>query len=135
MNGGGQVNNSAQTGGSRLSQSDSRQFTSEMQQRINEAQQLRDQLARQGTDVSELDRAMQEMRAAAAPENLKDEKSGAALRTQVIDGLKAYEFALRRGIDGKEGTQVLTGRTGDVPSEFKSYVEEYYRSIARPKPR
>jgi hypothetical protein len=75
------------------------------------------------------------MRAAANDQNLKDEKSGGELRAQVIDGLKAYEFALRRSLDAKENGQVLAGRSGDVPAAFRAYVEEYYRSIARSKPR
>jgi hypothetical protein len=106
-----------------------------MQQRLQDAKALRDDLAKQGADVSALDRAMEAMRAAANQENLADAKSGGELRTQVIDGLKAYEFALRRAIEGKDNGQVLSGRTGDVPVEFRAYVEEYYRSIARPKPR
>ena len=117
-----------------MSANETRQFTSEMQQRLNDATQLRADLARQGADVSALDRAIEAMRSAATPENLQDQKSGDALRTQVIDGLKAYEFALRRAVEGKDGGQVLSGRTGDVPSEFRAYVEEYYRSIAKPKP-
>ena len=103
-----------------------------MQQRVRDAEALRNELAKQGADVSALDRAMEAMRAAANPENLKDEKSGGELRTQVIDGLKAYEFALRRTIDGKDNAQVRSGNNGDVPAEFRAYVEEYYRSLARP---
>jgi hypothetical protein len=106
-----------------------------MQQRIRDAEAVRADLARQKADVSALDRAIDAMRAAADPEKLTDEKSGAALRGQVIDGLKAYEFALRRSLEGKENGQVLAGRNGDVPAEFRAYVEEYYRSIARSKPR
>ena len=41
----------------------------------------------------------------------------------------------RRALEGKENGQVLSGRNGDVPAEFRAYVEEYYRSISRPKPR
>ena len=106
-----------------------------MQQRLRDAEALRTDLAKQGADVSALDRAMEAMRAAANQDKLQDEKAGGELRTQVIDGLKAYEFALRRSVDGKDNTQVLSGRNGDVPVEFRVYVEEYYRSIARPKPR
>ena len=106
-----------------------------MQQRLRDAESLRTDLARQGADVSALDRALEAMRAAANQDKLQDEKSGGELRTQVIDGLKAYEFALRRALEGKDNGQVLSGRNGDVPAAFRAYVEEYYRSIARPKPR
>jgi len=104
-----------------------------MQQRVRDAEALRNDLAKQGADVSALDRALEAMRSAANQDKLQDEKSGGELRSQVIDGLKAYEFALRRSIEGKADAQVLSGRTGDVPTEFRAYVEEYYRSLARPK--
>jgi hypothetical protein len=122
-------------GANRLSANDARQFSNEIQQRLRDAEALRADLAKQGADASALDRAMEAMRAAANQDKLQDEKAGGELRTQVIDGLKAYEFALRRSVDGKDNTQVLSGRNGDVPVEFRAYVEEYYRSIARPKPR
>ena len=122
-------------GGNRLSPNDARQFANEMQQRLRDADALRTDLAKQGADVSALDRALEAMRTAANQDKLQDEKSGGELRTQVIDGLKAYEFALRRATEGKENGQVLAGRNGDVPAEFRAYVEEYYRSLARPKPR
>jgi hypothetical protein len=118
-----------------LSQGDVRQFSNEIQQRLRDAEALRTDLAKQGVDVSALDRALEAMRASANDDKLKDEKSGGELRTQVIDGLKAYEFALRRSLEGKGDGQVLSGRNGDVPQEFRAYVEEYYRSIARAKPR
>ena len=122
-------------GGNRLTAGEVRQFSAEMQQRLQDAEALRADLARQGADVSALDRALDAMRAAASADKLQDEKSGGELRTQVIDGLKAYEFALRRALEGKDNGQVLSGRNGDVPAAFRAYVEEYYRSIARPKPR
>jgi hypothetical protein len=118
-----------------MSDAETRQFSSEMQQRIHDAEAVRADLVRQKADVSALDRAIDAMRLAANPDNLRDDKSGGALRSQVIDGLKAYEFALRRSLDAKANGQVLTGRSGDVPAEFRAYVEEYYRSIARAKPR
>ena len=103
-----------------------------MQQRLSEAEALRRDLAQQGVDVAQLDRAIDAMRAM-GPVDLADlGPSSAQLRAQVIDGLKAYEFALRRALTGPEEGRVLSGRTGDVPPAFRAYVEEYYRSIAKP---
>jgi hypothetical protein len=120
-------------GANRLPQNEARQVEREMEQRLRDAQALRADLAKQGVDVSALDRAMEALARAASQDKLEDAKSGGELRAQVIDGLKAYEFALRRSLEGKDQPQVLSGRTGDVPAEFRAYVEEYYRSIARPK--
>ena len=100
-----------------------------MQQRVTDAEALRKDLAAQGADVSALDRAIEAMRATAGR---ADDKSAAALRAQVIDGLKAFEFALRKSLDDQESGRVMSGRTGDVPPAFRAYVEEYYRAIAKP---
>ena len=100
-----------------------------MQQRITDAEALRKDLAVQGADVSALDRAIETMRATAAR---ADYKSAQALRAQVIDGLKAFEFALRKSLGDQESGRVMSGRTGDVPPAFRAYVEEYYRAIAKP---
>ena len=35
---------------------------------------------------------------------------------------------------GEQSPQVLQGRAGDVPARFRAYVEQYYRSLASPKP-
>jgi hypothetical protein len=103
-----------------------------MQQRLAEAEALRGDLARLGADVSALDRAIESMRALSARSPLDDTETAKALRGQVIEGLKAFEFALRRSLNGPEEGRVLSGRTGDVPAAFRAYVEEYYRSIAKP---
>ena len=113
------------------SPNDARQFAGEARQRLAEAEALRRDLAAQGADVSALDRAIDALRqslAAAHP----DADADAALRQQVIEGLKAYEFALRR-MAGDSTARVLAGRQGDVPPAFRAFVEEYYRSIAKPK--
>jgi hypothetical protein len=108
-----------------------RQLANEMRQRLNDAEALRRDLAQQGADVSALDRAIDALRKsidAAHP----DSEADATLRQQVIEGLKAYEFAMRR-LAADSASRVLTGRQGDVPPAFRAYVEEYYRAIARPK--
>jgi hypothetical protein len=100
-----------------------------MQQRVADAQALRRDLAQQGADVSALDRAIDAMKSMAAR---PDDKASAELRAQIIDGLKAYEFALRKTLGDQENGRVMSGRTGDVPPAFRAYVEEYYRAIAKP---
>ena len=103
-----------------------------MNQRIQDARALRDELVKQGVDVAPLDRALQAMRAAAHDDAFDDMGNAAALRAQLIEGLRAYEFALRRATGEPVSGTVLLGRSGDVPAKFRSYVEEYYRSIVKP---
>ena len=133
--GGGIPQGSLQSGGGNPGQvnaDDARQLSREIQQRLAEAQALRDELARSRVDVSALDRAIESMRMMSARSPLDDTESAKQLRAQVVEGLKAFEFSLRRALNGPEDGRVLTGRTGDVPPAFRAQVEEYYRSIAKP---
>jgi hypothetical protein len=60
-----------------------------------------------------------------------DPEEAARLQAAVADGLKAFEFALRRRLEGAGGEQVRLGAGDQVPPGFRALVEEYYRSLAR----
>jgi hypothetical protein len=55
------------------------------------------------------------------------------LQNFVTEGLKRFEYDLRRKVGNDADRAVLTG-ADQVPQEFRRLVEEYYRSLARPKP-
>jgi hypothetical protein len=132
--GGGAPNGGRASGSSSgsMSQGELEQLSRELRQRLQDAQELRRDLVRQGLDVSQLDRAIGGIRSLTDERILADERAASDLRAQTIDGLKAFEFALRKKL-GAEDAKVLLGRTGDVPAAFKQYVEEYYRALAKPK--
>ena len=71
------------------------------------------------------------MKMASTFTSLEDKRAEAMLRTQVVEGLKAYEFALRRANGDDAGNRVLLERSGGVPPAFKAMVEEYYRALSR----
>ena len=52
------------------------------------------------------------------------------LEQDVLERLKAFEFALRRRLEG-DATKPLAGAQDQVPPRFRELVEEYYRSLAR----
>jgi hypothetical protein len=105
------------------------QLQRELGQRLAEAEALRRDLARQGRDVSQLDKAIEGLRGASNLRSLADERASKMLMTQV-DALKNFEFQLARAINGqKEGVRV--GRTGDVPPAYRAWVDEYYREIGK----
>ena len=126
MNGGAPSN----ANGGRLSQGDARQFSRELRERLADAQQLRDDLKRQGMDVAELDRAIQGMRSLADENLLMDANAAAMLKAQIVDGLKGFEFDLRRSLGLADKDRVLLGRSGDVPEAYRQFVEDYYKSLA-----
>ena len=63
-----------------------------------------------------------------------DAQAEAALRNQVIEGLRAFEFTLGKAFGEVGGEKVLVDRAGEVPPEYRKAVEEYYRSLGRAKP-
>ena len=46
------------------------------------------------------------------------------------EGLKRFEFGLRRKVEAGTKRCVLAG-SDEVPDEFKKMVEEYYRSLGK----
>jgi Domain of unknown function (DUF4175) len=128
--GGGGAQPGGDTGAPRLTPGQAQQFSRELHQRLADADTLRGMLARQGVDLSELDRAMANLRDLNRPDVLAEPGAVAQLHAQVIEGMEAFEFALRRTL-GAADQRVLLGRQGDVPPAFRALVEEYYRSIAK----
>lgn len=118
--------------GQRLSPDDAAQFSREAQQRLADAEALRRDLQRQGLPTAELDRAIEGLRQLTDPRSL--ESASTTLRSQVVDGLKEFEFGLRRRLGEDDAAKVLLERSGDVPPEYRQNVEEYYRSIGKGKP-
>ena len=113
------------------------QVAREMRERLNDARALRRELQqRGGVELGELDRAISQMEGMARGTGSgADPRSEAALRQQVIEGLRSFEFSLGRAF-GVQGTErVMVDRAGEVPPQYRKYVEEYYRSLGRAKPR
>jgi hypothetical protein len=140
---GGGPPNAAQTGPPRrgggspgMSTEEIRQYQRELRERIAEAEALRRELRAQGQDVGQLDRLLGQLRGLnGAMGTGANAGEIAGLRASVVDGFKAYEFALRRALEGGDKERLLLGRSGDVPPGFKQMVEEYYKSLAGQKPR
>jgi hypothetical protein len=102
-----------------------------MAARRADAEALRRGLARQGTATGDLDALIGRMRALERERVYDDPEEAARLQAAVADGLKAFEFALRRRVEGAAGDQVRLGAGDQVPAGFRAMVEEYYRSLAR----
>ena len=111
------------------------QFTREIRERLNDARALRRELANRGMDVTQLDRAIGRLETLGSPLTLSDPRAEKELRQQVVEGLRAFEFQLGEKFGIRSNERVLVDRTGEIPAEYRKYVEEYYRSLGRTKPK
>ena len=117
-------------GGPRLSRGDVRQFRREFQERREEAERLRQELAEEGIDAGELDAVIERLRQLERERSWGDVRGLSALQTQVILGLKEFEYALRRELGAEGERDLLLSGSDEVPPGYRELVEEYYRSLA-----
>jgi len=95
---------------------------------VQEAEGLRDRLSQEGQQVTDLDAILDEMRDwefDGTPRGIDE------LRDQVIEGLKLYEYALRRLADADNGPRPALADSDEVPEGYRNAVEEYFRQLGR----
>jgi len=113
-----------------LSPEDIRQLRGEVREWTGEAQQLRRDLTAENIDPRELDEILRALRQLDDPRVYQDVSELQRLQSVVAEGLKRFEFGLRRQADVNQNAIVLSG-SDEVPEEFRKLVQEYYRSLAR----
>ena len=121
--------------GGPYSADDIRQFSRELRERRQDAEDLRRDLAQQGYDVADLDRLLARMRQLDNERILNNAEEVQQLQASVIEGLKAYEYALRRQIEGTTKEKLFLGGNDDVPEGFRKLVEDYYKSLSSRPPK
>jgi hypothetical protein len=114
----------------RLTPEDIRQLRGEVREWTNEAAQLRRELAAENIDPRELDEILRALRRLDDPRVYQDVSELARLQSTIAEGLKRFEFGLRRRVDADASSIVLSG-SDEVPDAFRKLVQEYYRSLAR----
>jgi hypothetical protein len=114
----------------RLSPEDIRQLRGEMRDWAGEAGQLRRDLSAENLDPRELDEILRALRQLDDPRVYQNVSELQRLQSIVAEGLKRFEFGLRRQADANENAVVLSG-TDDVPEAFRKQVEEYFRSLGK----
>ncbi|MEP6692360.1 MAG: hypothetical protein ABJD07_14460, partial [Gemmatimonadaceae bacterium] len=123
-------NPSAITAGRPLTPEEARQFGREFRDRREAAEGLRRELTQQGESTKELDQLIARMRALEGTKPYEDPRALAQLQEQVVEGLKSFEFGLRRKLDVQPDRPLLNSND-QVPAGYKQLVEEYYKSLAK----
>lgn len=113
---------------------DVRQYGRELRNQREAAEALRDDLRRQGRDVSQLNDLIDRLRALESGRAFNDPEELARLRTAVVEGFKEFEFALRRQLVGVEVDRPALGGSNDVPAGYRDLVDEYFKSLSRRPP-
>jgi hypothetical protein len=116
--------------GGRLTAEDIRQLRGEARQYANDAQQLRGLLRGEKIDPRELDEIIKNLQQLQDERVYQNVQELARLQAFVAEGLKRFEFGLRRQVKGDAGASALTG-SDEVPEEFRALVEQYYKSLAK----
>ncbi|NNG16939.1 MAG: DUF4175 family protein, partial [Gemmatimonadales bacterium] len=124
----GRPRGSAQPG--QFSPEDVRQWRREAEQRRRELQELRNQLRQEGMDTGELDRVISGMRDLGMSDTYEDTRSAIRLQQQLLQGLKEFEYGLRRALTGPDAERLEQVGSDKVPPEYRDLVEEYYRALA-----
>jgi len=91
---------------------------------------LNEQTAFNQTKANQLDEVISKLKELEDDRVYQDVGELARMQAFVAEGLKRFEFGLRRKVEGEASAAALSG-TDDVPTEFKALVEQYYRSLAR----
>ena len=111
-----------------------RQFRNEIGERLEQAQELRRRLAAEGRDVGDLDAVIRGLRALDNQRVYADAAELERLQTTVVEGLKEFEFGLRRELEGPAADKLFLSGGDEVPEGYRELVEEYYRSLSeRPR--
>ncbi|MGD2067951.1 MAG: hypothetical protein PVI57_04640 [Gemmatimonadota bacterium] len=108
-----------------------RQFRRSFEEQLEAARQLRQELAREGRSVEELDDAVDALERLSNTRTYRDLPQIALLQEELQQSLKRVEFTLRREVEGADAGRAFLRGSDDVPAAFRELVEEYYRSLAR----
>ena len=101
-----------------------RQLRNDARQYLNDARDLRGQLRGQDIDPKELEGVMNALRELEDDRVYQNVAELMRLQTAVAEGLKRFEFDLRRKVEGDRNQAALSG-SDDVPAEFRPLVEQY----------
>jgi hypothetical protein len=84
----------------------------------------------QGIDPRALDDVLRNLRALDDDRVYKDASELARLQEAVAEGMKRFEFNLRRQAEMK-GSEVFLSGADNVPEEYRKLVEQYYKSLSK----
>jgi hypothetical protein len=110
-----------------------RQQQRELEQRVQDAQDLRRMMDRNSGEAQNLDRVIQELQRL-SKDRRYDDPEGIARLKQAIDYLHQVELSLGGALArALQDSKYFYADDSDVPASYKKLVEEYYKALAKGK--
>ena len=109
---------------------DLRQFNRELTQRGEQLEALREQLEQEGIDATDLERIIDRLKGLGSGSGLAAPESIAVLERDIVQGLKEFEYGLRRSLAPSDDGRLLQVGDDEVPDGYEEMVEEYYKALA-----
>ncbi|HLE19900.1 MAG TPA: DUF4175 family protein, partial [Vicinamibacteria bacterium] len=109
---------------------DIRQLRREFRERVQEAQDLRSELQRQGLETPDLQSIIERMQAFDSSQIFQNPRGVEELQASVVEELKQFEYWLRRELEGIGNEDLFLSGSDEVPAGYRKLVEEYYRSLS-----
>jgi hypothetical protein len=108
-----------------------RQWRSELDQRLTDAQELRPLLDRSGTQIENLDKVIESLRRMGDSLNTAEREQIARLKS-AIEQMRDIELELARELDRRnQKDRYFFAEDNESPDRYRKLVEEYYKSIAK----
>ncbi len=121
---------SPQSGGQIRGTTD-RQLSSELRERLREAEDIRRNLGKDRDLANILDQAIQGLRRANDAITRDDMQTALLLKDQVIEPLRSIELELSKRLQAKLGKNNLRlSDEGEAPAAYRKLVDEYYKRLS-----
>jgi hypothetical protein len=119
----------------RYADEDMRQLSREAQERLLDAQELRRLLDRNSSQMKNLEDVIERLRSLDDARKYNDPEESVRLR-EAIDLLRQVEIDLSRDLARLiQKEKFLYADDDEAPSAYRKLVEEYYKALARGRPR
>ena len=113
-----------------FSAEDLRQMAGEFSRRLQDAEELRGNLNDLGVEAKDFEDILRRMRNFSVRGINNDPLALESLRTDIVEGLRQFEFRLWREVEGEGDERLYLAGSDEVPEGYRELVEEYFTTLA-----
>ena len=102
----------------------------EFNRRLQDAEQLRQDLRDLGVEAKDFDEILRRMRDFSFRGINNEPLALEALRADIVESLKQFEYRLWREVEGEGEQRLYLAGSDEVPEGYRELVEEYFTALA-----